>query len=192
MPRCCQRGVYAIFAVRTSRRRNCLRVRSPSLLAARDDGDHPEGRRRVHRGRVAVELQTQVLTRVGEERVVRRDGERAALVGAELEARVVHGLPVHPSHGVALGADVPLGGHDGATDDAGVRLDDVLHGRRPLELGRAVDRRGELVGRRHGTSQQHAHHGHKGHTEHRRHDAVRRDPGLTAGGGRVLHVISYD
>jgi|GEM_PF-3617582 len=147
----CQ-GVPYCFACGVSRR--------SGLLSAPDDGNHPEGWCRVHRGGVAAQLQSQVRTRVGVQRSVLGDVERLTGVGLEPEGRVVHGLAVDVTDLDGLVADVPLGGRHRASDDAGVRLGDVLHGRGTLELHGAVDGLGDLSRRRgrrrRGTGQQDA------------------------------------
>lgn len=104
--------------------------------------------------------QPQVLARRGVERPVLGDGEHLTGVGLEPEGRVVHGLAVDATDGDDLAAGVPLGGRHDAADDAGVRLGDVLHGRRAFELRRAVDHLSDLgrrrSRRRRGTGQQDA------------------------------------
>jgi len=136
----------------TARRRESLQiqtVRASALLAAEDDRDHPEGLVATHRGGVAAQLQPQILARVRVQRSVVGNDELASIVGLELERRVVHGVLVHLADGEAVRTDMPHGGRSYRTsDDTGVRLGDVLHRGRALELRGTVDRNSDLGRRR--------------------------------------------
>lgn len=98
-----------------------------ALRAAVDDREHLEVLGGAHRLLIALKFQSQVPTRTVEQRVIGVYIELSALIGLEAEDRVVHDGRVHLVDGVALGADDPLGVRDGASDDAGVCLCDVLH-----------------------------------------------------------------
>lgn len=157
-------------------------IQPPCLLAAVDDTDQPEGRIAIHRRGVAAQLQAQVLAGVGEQRIVTRDIEHLSGIGLEAEYRVVHGLGVHRSDSDDLLADVPVSGRHCPPDDAGIRLSDVLHVRRALELCGSIDSFGDLdrggcAGGRGAGKQDTADH-HSGEQQHRSADPVCRDPGL--------------
>ena len=177
----CQGGPYCFTRIVSGR---------PELLSAVDDGDHPEGRRRVHCGGVAVQLEPQVLARVHVQRFVGGDGEHLAVVGLEPERRVTHSAGVHRADTHGLGSDGPLGGRHRASDDARVRLDDVLHAARPLELGGAVDRLRDFGRRRHGHVVQllvRSEDGDRGVCEQRQaHEAVPVEQLLAAGAAGVI------
>lgn len=162
-----------------------------------DDGDQPEGRIAVHRGGVAVQLESQVFTRLHPQGSVVGDPELLSGIGPEPEGRVVHGLGIHGSDSDGLLTDVPFGRRHRASDDTGVRLGDVLHGGRTLELRGTVDRFRDLGRRRRARRCGASHQDETDHREdeeqHRGRDAVRRDPRLAVVGAavaRVSHIIS--
>lgn len=141
-----------------------------------------------------MQLQPQVLARVHVQRPVLGDREHLTVVGLEPERRVVHGVAVDGADADGLAVGVPLGRGHRAADDAGVRLGDVLHGRRALELLGTVDLPGDVGRGRRGTAQQNADHHRDDRDQDQHEDALsRQEPRVETVGAvvaRGCHAIS--